>query len=571
MRSFFLSRFPSRPVLSSGGWKRYRAGFPSLLLPILILLSGPGCDAPETVAGEDDERPTLLVYIVVDQLRADLLDRYADLFQGGLARFQTEGRRWVNATFDHAQTSTAPGHATAATGVHPHRHGLVGNNWEERTPDGEWETVYALRDLEAAIVGFPELEGRGPANLLRDGLPDWILAADPEARVVSLSGKDRAAIAMAGRARGEVYWFDSTLGRFVTSTYYRQEMPDWVEAFHREEHGLPRNWSDTVWSSVVPESARHLSRPDTFAYEGDGLNTYFPHHFSREGGVGPDASPGERATALNEWRARTPFVDAVTLDLARRAVTVHELGRRGSLDYLAVALSQADRVGHDYGPLSREQMDNLLRLDREMGAFFDYLDQEVGEGRWLAALTADHGVMEIPEARAELGLYGRRINRGERRELVALAEAAAEAAGSDPEVRARAAADAALELEWVEDAFPWSDVLDQVPSDSMRLFFSRSYHPDRVLGHLGHLGVAYRMPEGVYDGRYPYGTGHGTPYYFDRHVPMMIMGPGVAPGVVTERASVVDLAPTLAQLLGIPAPGDLDGEARDATAPAGRP
>lgn len=570
-----MHRFSSAPTVSPRpysasppvGRGRGRA-CPFLGLLSLALFGGlTGCSVPGQA--EPDPPPpteaTLLVYVVLDQVRADLLDRYAQAFEGGLARFHAEGRRWVNATFHHAQTSTAPGHATAATGVHPHRHGLVGNNWEERTPDGGWETVYALRDRAAPIVGFPDLEGRGPANLLRGGLADWIVSADPESRIVSLSGKDRSAIAMAGRARGEVYWFDSTLGRFVTSTYYREAMPEWVQGFHGDQDGLERNWSDTTWESTVPEWARGLSRPDTFAFEGDGVNTYFPHRFATEGGLGPDASPRERTEALNEWRALAPYVDAVTLDLARRAVATHHLGRRGAVDYLALALSQADRVGHAYGPLSREQQDNLVRLDRALGAFFAFLDQEVGEGRWHAALTADHGVIEIPEARAEMGLHGRRIARAERRALVERAEAAADAAGPDPEARARAAAGAAMEVDWVADAFPWSEVLSETPSDSLRLFFTRSYHPDRVLGHLGHLGVAYRMEEGVYDGRYPYGTGHGTPYLYDRHVPMMIMGPGVEAGLVTEPVSVVDLAPTLAGLLGVPIPADLDGEARAVT------
>jgi len=536
-----------------------------LLSLCLVFATACAIPDPESVADHENE-PQLLVYIVVDQLRGDLLDRYAELFEGGFARFHDEGRRWTNATFDHQQTSTAPGHASAITGLHPHRHGLVGNNWAERTPDGGWEDVYALRDLGAEIVGHPELEGRGPANLLTGGLPDWFQEAHPESRVVSLSGKDRAAIAMAGRARGEVYWFDSTLGRFLTSSAYRTEYPDWVESFHTDPDGLPALWSDTVWTSTVPPEARGLSRPDTSAYEGDGVNTWFPHQFSREREVAgwdgrvESLSP-EGVEALNEWRARAPWVDDVTVALAARAVAELGLGIRGTPDYLALPLSQVDRVGHDYGPLSREQMDNLLRLDRNLGAFFDFLDRELGEGRWVAALTGDHGVIEIPEERAALGLEGRRISREERRELVEHAEAAALAAGGDKHEQARAAAAAALEFEWVVDAFPWVEA-EQASADSFRVLYARSYHPDRVLGHLGHLGVAYRMAEGVYDGRYPFGTGHGSPYYYDRHVPFMIMGPGIQPGVLEEPVSVVDLAPTLANLFRIPFPDDLDGTPR---------
>lgn len=535
------------------------------LLTLLPLALGACRQAESAGASGETAEATLLVYVVVDQLRADLLDRYAPAFDGGLARLREESVRWENATYDHAQTSTSPGHATAVTGVHPHRHGLVGNSWEEQLDDGSWESVYALRDLASPIVGEPEMEGRGPANLYREGLPDWILARDTDSRVVSLSAKDRAAIAMAGRTRGEVYWHDGSLGRFLTSTYYRNDYPGWVADFN--EGHLGGTWSDTVWASTVPKEYEMLSRSDTFPYEGDGVNTFFPHSAAREmvaaGLVGEEASNGLGSglpeVPLNEWRTRGPFPDAATFALARVAVTELELGQRGRLDYLALALSQVDRVGHEYGPLSREQLDNVLRLDRELGAFMEFLDEAVGEGNWVLAFTADHGVIELPEAREELGSFGRRITPTELSTLVSRAEAAAEAAGSNSLARARAAAEAAREFEWVTDAFALEDLVAGEPSDSFGDFFRASWHPERRLGPLGRLNVGIRLGEGVYSGRYPTGSGHGSPYHYDRHVPFLIMGPGLTPEVRADRVSIVDLAPTLAKLLGIPSPDDLDG------------
>lgn len=520
----------------------------------LVLASGcseqAGQEASSEAASSPESSPDLVVYVVVDQLRADLLDRYDTVFSGGLARIRTQGHRWVNATYDHAQTSTSPGHATAVTGVHPYRHGLVGNNWMEETDDG-WESVYALRDLDSPVVGHPDMEGRGPANLDREGLAEWMVQADPRSQVVSLSGKDRAAIAMAGRAPGHVYWLDGERGRFLTGEYYRAEYPDWLGRFHEEV--FPEIWSDTVWNSRVPDWARELSRPDTFAYEGDGVNTYFPHRASNE--VADPSSESE----LGGWRERGPYPDKATLELARMAVQELELGRGEAPDYLALALSQVDRVGHDYGPLSREQLDNLIRLDQGLGEFMDFLDQEVGEGRWMLALTADHGVMDLPEARTEAGIYGRRISPSESSELVRRAEEAAEAAGDDPLARSRAAAQEALSHDWIEDAFAWEDLLNGEPADTLQALFPRSYHPERALAPLGHLGVAIRTVEGAYSGRYPAGTGHGSPYYFDRHVPFILMGPGIPAGMSEERVSIVDLAPTVAHFMGIPAPDDLDG------------
>jgi arylsulfatase A-like enzyme len=543
---------PPMPRVQIAGLSRPLIFFlvPTIFLGLLLL---PGCVTPsgEDPSPRNSQGPIdLVAYVVVDQLRADLLDRYDPVFTGGFARLRAEGHRWVNATYDHAQTSTSPGHATATNGVHPHRHGLVGNSWMERTENG-WESVYALRDLGSPVVGFPELEGRGPANLDRKGFADWLTEANAGSRVVSLSGKDRAAIAMAGHVPGHVYWLDGEVAHFLTSEYYRSEYPEWVDRFHRDE--FPRIWSDTVWHSQVPDWAAGLSRPDTFPYEGDGINTYFPHWAKNE--VEDLSSEAE----LGAWRERGPYPDKATLALARIAVQELELGMRNAPDYLALALSQVDRVGHDYGPRSREQLDNLIRLDRGLGEFMDFLDREVGEGRWMMALTGDHGVIDLPEARAEAGLDGRRITPAESEELLQSAEAAAGAAGDDPLARARAAAQAALTQDWIEDAFAWEDLLSGQPADSLQALFLHSYHPDRALGPLGHLGVAIRTVEGAYSGRYPAGTGHGSPYYFDRHVPFILMAPGVPSGMSEERVSIVDLAPTVAHLMGIPTPNDLDG------------
>lgn len=528
--------------------------FAFALILLVSLLSGcqdpgenthaEGPDAPHRPDG-----PGLLVYIVVDQLRGDLLDRYDTVFTGGLARLRTEGLRFSNATFDHAQTSTAPGHAVASTGTHPHRHGLVGNNWLEEE-NGDWTSVYALRDLDSPVVGFPDMEGRGPANLDRSTLGEWMQESFPASRVVSLSAKDRAAIAMAGRARGHVYWMEEALGRFVTGAFYGEEYPDWVEAFHEEV--LPSIWADTVWNHTIPAWALELSRPDTFRYEGDGVNTYFPHRASRE-------ASGSDERDLNRWRGRGPWPDEAVLALARKAVEALELGRGEAPDLLALALSQVDRVGHDYGPLSREQLDNLLRLDRALGTFLAFLDETLGPDGWALGLTADHGVIELPEARADLGLYGRRISPDARDAMVAAAEAAADAAGDDPVERARAAARAAMETDWVEDAFAFRDLLSSGPADTLQALFVHSWHETRRLPPLGHLGVGMRTVEGAYSGRYPTGTGHGSPYHFDRHVPFIVRAPGVSPGLEPRRVSIVDLAPTLAALLGVRVPDDLDG------------
>lgn len=522
----------------------------------LLTACGPA-DGATTAADADgavllpDDPPALVVNVVVDQLRPDQLHRYDEVFTGGFRRLLDEGLYFTEALFDHALTGTGPGHAVATTGVHPHRHGIVANSWRELDGD-HWRSMYAVEDVSARVLTAPDEDGRSPDNLLRDGLPDWLKASDPNAQTVAISRKDRAAVAMGGRSSGHVYWLLPEHGRFVSSSFYMEALPDWAESFN--ERLSAEIAADTVWTSAVPEWARSLSRPDTSAYEGNGTHTYFPHRYHEQvADRGPES--------LNAWVAETPAPDRWALDLALEALEQLELGRRpGGTDYLALALSQLDRVGHQYGPLSREALDTLIRLDRELGRLFDALDARVGDGAWVLSLTSDHGVIEIPEHREEwVGQPGRRLSPDDEAHLVAVAEAAADRAGEDESERARAAAEAAKELDWVAAAYPYAQLEALAAADSFALFYLRSHYEGRTTGSIGHLGVEILREPGAYLGRYPTGTGHGTPYLHDRAVPVFLLGRGVEAGRVADRITVADLVPTLARLAAIPFPQDLDG------------
>ncbi|MBI4540949.1 MAG: alkaline phosphatase family protein [Gemmatimonadetes bacterium] len=523
---------------------RIPRGVLGLTLTIAAAALLPGCQR-----AAQEERPALIVLIAVDQLRADLLERYDSLFTGGLRRLMDQGRYYASGVHDHAGTETAPGHATLATGVFPSRHGIVQNDWDEKVAAG-WRTVYNTADTTERIVGMPAQEGRSPRNLLREGLADWVAAADTAALIVSISGKDRSAILLGGKVRGHVYWFADTGGRFATSTYYRAEYPLWLDRFHRE--WVEPLTTDTVWASSVPAAAAALTRRDTVPYEGDGAHTYFPHRFSEEG-------RGGTATDYFRWFARTPFLDAATLALARTAVEALALGKDPATDLLAVGLSQTDRVGHDYGPLSREQLDNLLRVDRELGEFLGFLDQAVGEGRYVLALSADHGVATVPEYLQELGRPGRRVLYGEVAAVMKAIERAA--AGPDTADAADRIAAAVERFDFVADAVPYHELAGGEPADSFITLFQHSYHPGRLTPPLGRFGIEVRLTEGTIISDRRTGTGHGSPYLYDRHVPVLLLGPGVVPGRSSEHVRTVDVAPTLARLAGVPVPGDLDGRA----------
>ncbi len=542
-----------------------RSGQPDPLIPILVkrilgavsipavVIAAAFCAASQAPALEstggtnipaamaDSTAPKLVVMVLVDQLRADLLDRYGDLYTGGFKRLRDQGYSYVNASHDHSSTETAVGHASLATGVHPNRHGVVANLWYEMS-GGAWRQVLSVEDTTVKLVGSPNLAGVSPRHLMRSGFAEWLMAANSKSKIASVSGKDRGAIAPAAHTKGYVYWFSSSSGRFVTSTYYRDADPDWVTKFNAGP--LQAHRADTVWSLQAPASALSRANADTSATEGDGVHSFFPHRFSNEG------------QSFWYWWEATPKLDEATLELAKTMVTSLELGRDDAPDFLSVSLSATDRIGHGFGPLSREQLDNLLRLDRELREFFDYLDAQVGKGKWTMVLTADHGVLDLPEELVARGEYGHRLTPSEVDQLNAVYSAAK--ANPDERAAVKKIVSDLKKLPFVADAWTRESLEKGQPTDSFAVLQKRSLYPSRFDGWFSRDGVEFRFKPGILS--LPRGTNHGTTYWYDRHVPMIFMGAGISAGKDQSRASTVDFAPTVAAMLGIPYPKDLDGK-----------
>ncbi len=513
------------------------------LLLSLAIVAVAACTPPAPASVSPATRPRLLVWVTVDQLRSDMLDHYSPMFTGGFRRLLSEGRFYTNATHDFSRTSTAPGHATLSTGTHPSRHGIIGNSWYERRGN-EWVQVSNVGDSTVKTVGS-DLPGVSPRPLLRTGLADWMIAADPASQVASVSGKDRGAILPAGYTKGHVYWLEPEGGGFVTSTYYRDSYPAWVERFNRE--ALAKYLADTVWTFTAPASSIFLSNPDTAAHELDGTHTFFPHRFSV-------MTQRRDTVALLTWMERTPLADAATLEFAEAMVEKLSLGADETVDLLAISLSQMDAIGHGFGPFSREQLDNVYRLDRRLGAFFTFLDTTVGRDRWMVALSSDHGVMTPPEdPRAPQG--SRRLTRAEREQIQEIITEAA--AAGDGDAVARRIATELERLPVIADAWTEKELLRETPSDSFAVLARRSVYPGRAGGLASRQGVEVHLAPFVLAAER--GTTHGFPYWYDRHVSMVFMGPGIPAGRDDQRAATVDFAPTLARLLGIPYPRDLDG------------
>ncbi len=525
-----------------------------LALLALLVRAAPALAQAAAPAGP----PRLVVMIVIDQLGGDELDRFKPALTAGFKRFMDEGTRFTQASHPYAMTETAPGHATLATGTLPSRHGIVANNWSQK--DGfDWKTTYAVADTSAKILGFetvPVLEGRSPKNLLRESIADWVREADPEARTASISKKDRAAVTMGGHTDSNVWWLLDKLGIFVTSTYYADAYPQWLTTFNQDV--MPRIESVPVWTDEVSEKYRSLARPDQADYElGGDEHSTFPHDGRVEAGpVGSEQ--------FNVWAFNQPRVDDAVLELTKKAITELQLGQRdGHVDFLAVSFSALDRVGHGYGPLSQEALATVVHADLVVGELLRYLDEKVGEGRWVAGLVGDHGVAMNPEAARENGYKNaERVDQNMLASELGVQLREAAKAGPDPDRVADRLADLVdkNDHDVVARAYPQHRlVLGGEPADSFGVLFRNSYYPGRAWGLLSRFGVELRFGEGDLVTEFATGTNHGSPYWYDRHIEMMMLGPGVPAHTNDAPIYSVDFAPTLAGLGGVRVPDDLDG------------
>ncbi len=528
---------------------------------LLLLALAPGLAFG---AGVAEARPRLVLVVSVDQLRPD---RMGSELPGGLGRLAREGRVYTQAVQDHAMTETCPGHATLLTGRHPAAAGIPGNNFF----DAERKRVVYCSDdtaADARVIGrdpTAPAEGRSPRLLRVDALGDWMQRANPEARVFAVGGKDRGAIMMGGQRPDGAYWFRGADLSFTTSTYYRPRLPAWAQRF---------NDPATGFLARVPDTWEH----DTLA--GDRPDD-FPGESQRHSRTSGHPVRSEKTAEFAQRLFASPFVDDATLDFALELVEQEGLGRDDVPDLLGISLSATDVVGHHYGPFSQESRDALQRLDAGVGRLLEALEARVGKGRLLVALTADHGVLPLPEwleaqGRAECPVDGgrvglKRLGLGMLTRLhlghstlrwprpwmlfagtqMAVNRELAAARGADPRA---VADDAEAYLERSPGiAEVWNpDEIRSGTRETARLY-RNSYDPERS----GDLIV--QVERGCLISAYDSGTTHGSPYFYDRAVPLVFWGAGVDPGLFPSAARTIDIAPTLAGALAVPVPEGLDG------------
>jgi len=484
--------------------------------------------------------PKLVVVIVIDQFRGDYLERYRDQFGDSGFRFLLDhGAYFPNCNYNYANTRTAPGHATLFTGAYSSGHGIVANEWWDQKKK---HMVTSVEDDATKLVGVDgDKTGSSPHNLLSDTLGDELkLATRGKSRVFGVSLKDRAAVLPAGFAGDAAYWIEPKSGAWITSTYYRADLPKWVQDFNssRPQKYWDREWKDA--QGAVLRSTAH-----------------------RKGRDGSDAG-------FYEVIGSTTFGNEYEFEFAKELMVYENIGRGPATDLVSISLSPNDILGHQVGPDSPEMQQMALDLDRELADFINFLGHQIGLADVWIALSADHGVSSLPDAVKKLRIPAANLEAGK---LEAQINGAITAKFSPGHPAAYVKLD--YPVAWLDpDAFAAAHVheadAERAVGEAMKQAGLRDYYTKSQLAEgevpetaLGHKYLNSYSPEGswyvlgvpdIYTVGSPRGTDHASPYNYDTHVPLAVYGLPFQAGTYRTNTEPVDLAATLASLLGINAP-----------------
>ncbi|ANT62979.1 alkaline phosphatase (plasmid) [Salipiger sp. CCB-MM3] len=530
-------------------------------------------------------KPRLILQITVDQLRGDLPTRYLDrLGAGGFRYLLEQGIHYNNAHHTHANTETIVGHTTLATGATPSAHGMIGNLWFDRAAgrtvynieDPDYSILTSGADVDASTEIDPtqraaKSDGRSPRTILTSTFGDELsVETNGKAKVFGVSIKDRGAVSMAGHT-GKAFWFSKSASQFVTSSYYYDSYPDWVDAWNAKE--MPQSYGGQAWELLNPIDTYMFGENDDQEWEPDfaGFGRTFPH---------PLGSPEDKY--FTTLLTLSPSGDQITAEFAKTLIDAEGLGDDEITDFLGVSFSVTDYAGHFFGPSSLESEDNLLQLDRTLADLFAYVDAEVGLENTLIVLSADHGAPEAPGYLTSLGMMGGYVTPGEwdtapavtrikerfgisgpliegyDHPYLLLSEAARNAPDVDQVALETAIAEELVAFEGVAYAVPSSRLREgSVPDNALMRAVLNNYHPDRS----GDIYVVFQ-PEWFIndmDGLSVTVT-HGSPWRYDTFVPILFAGFGVEPEVVSRRVHTVDVALTLATIAGTRPPSGAAGE-----------
>ncbi len=508
----------------------------------------------------------LVVVISLDQFPYEYISKYRTYFtHGGFNYLLNNGANFVDCRYLHAATNTGPGHAVIMSGSYGNANGIVDNLWFDRSTGS---MAYCVEDRTVSMVGTDSGEGRSPKNFSTATLGDQMkIHTNFQSKVISVSNKDRSAILMGGKLADASYWTVDSL--YVTSSYYRQDLPKWVESFN--ESGRYRSYFGKAWNLLLSEEEYKKHGIDDGIGESNHLGSRFPH-------VVDGGNSEELTGAYSYALLASPYGVEILMEFAQEAVKNEQLGQRGVTDLLCLGVSSTDYVGHAYGPQSWEVMDLTIRMDRFLEEFFSFLDSTVGLENCIVVLTSDHGVGPIPEAlrHANPNMPAGRITRqqllgpakealekrhgpltstggwtlGESSRNIYLNDQALNEKGIDREPTATFMKQEISKLPFVAAAFTAAELSRNAVSGDLAEACLFSFHPERS----GDVVVVLRPYYIFGDPRYTSGASHGSPYSYDSHVPLLLSGPGISPGTYYDRTSPADIAPTIAALLGVEMP-----------------
>lgn len=505
------------------------------------------------------QRPKLVVGIVVDQMRWDYLYRYYDRYaaNGGFKRLLNQGFSCDNTLISYTPTVTACGHAGIYTGSVPAIHGITGNTWWDNQLN---TSIYCTQDDSVKTVGSITALGQmSPRNMLVTTICDELrLATNFKSKVIGIALKDRGSILPAGHSANAAYWYDNKTGDWITSTYYMNELPQWVKDINAKK--LVDKYYQEGWSTLYPLHTYLQSTDDEKSYENKtfGTGTNFPYDFKKYTGKS------------YSFISATPQGNTFTFEMAKAALTAEQLGNDPITDFLAVSLSSPDYIGHSFGPNSVEAEDNFLRLDKDLGDFLNFLNEKVGEGQYLVFLSADHGAAHVPAFLKEHKVPAGNVNingmftemNKSLKEKYGVDELVADMVNyqvylnhsvintsklNEKEIR-KWVIDYLLKQAGIERVFELDALSETNLPAKVKNMLTNGYYPARS-GDI-QLILQPQWLEGFESG----GTTHGLWNPYDAHIPLLWYGWNIKQGRSNREINMTDIAPTIAAMLHIQMP-----------------
>lgn len=508
------------------------------------------------VQAQTPAKPKLVVGIVVDQMRWDYLYRFQDRYAaGGFKRMLAEGFSFENTLIPYLPTHTAAGHACVYTGSVPSIHGILGNSWYDKV---QKRTVYCTEDSTVVSVGSTSAAGKmSPANMWTTTVTDELrLSTNFRSKTIAISLKDRGSVLPGGHTANAAYWFDNASGGWISSTFYMQQLPQWMQNLNEKK--LPDAYLAKNWNTLFPIKTYIQSTPDSMPYESviPGEDNTFPHR--------TDNLQNNRYEAFRN----TPYGNTFTIDAAKAAIEGEQLGQRGETDFLALSFSSTDYIGHTFGPNSVEIEDCYLRLDRDFAGFLTYLDAKIGKGQYLLFLTADHAVAnatgfsqlaKIPAGNSSSTAFQRAVNDAVQKEF-----------GDGKYILAFSNYQVHLNNELIRT--------NKVDRDALKKTITRTLLAQKGIArvvdleYLGTAGLPQPMQTALVNGYnqklsgelqyiyqpqyggYEKGAAHGVWNPYDIHIPLLWFGWNVKKGKTDREVYMTDIAPTLAAMLKIQMP-----------------